>query len=162
MLMRASWFPEMRRLSFSLLCLLPLLLVNEGAAAARTDNSAAVDARLDALYGSHQAYRDFLAALKYNVAHGDKARVAAMVAYPLTVRINGVKQRVKSPQRFLANYRSIMTPAIENAIRDQQYENLFARDSGIMIGKQGEVWFSGICEKADCKAVRIKIIAINN
>lgn len=150
------------RISFALLALLPSLLCGGNAIAAQTDDAGAVNARLDALYGSHQAYRDFFETLKQNVAHGRKDRVAVMVEYPITVSINGVKQRVKNKQRFLANYRSIVTPKIEKAIRDQQYARLFARDSGIMIGSQGEVWFSGICEKADCKAVRIKIIAINN
>jgi len=121
-----------------------------------------VNDRLDMLYGSHRDYHDFFEQLKQNVAKENKEQVAKLVDYPLKVNIKGKKTVIKNNVDFVRNYSEIITSHIAKAITTQKYADLFSRDTGIMIGQQGEVWFSGICDDSACKKPIIKIIAINN
>ncbi|MFZ4833598.1 hypothetical protein [Rouxiella sp. Mn2063] len=121
-----------------------------------------VNDRLDMLYGSHSNYHDFFETLKQSVTQRNKEQVAEMVSYPLKVNIKGKKVVVKNNLDFIKNYSDIVTPNIAKAITTQKYTDLFSRDTGIMIGQHGEVWFSGICNDSTCKNLIIKVIAINN
>ena len=101
-----------------------------GPVAAQSDE--ATSARLDALFGAHEPYRAFLAALK------DAA----------------------SKDEFARRYDELFTPAVVAAVEQQTYATLFANAEGVMIGN-GEVWFSGICADATCSDASVKIIAVN-
>jgi hypothetical protein len=119
-----------------------------------------VDARLDALFGAHQPYRDFLAALQQAVAARDKPAVAAMVSYPLRVRLAGHQRTIRGPRAFIALYHHIIDGRVQQAIAQQRYDTLLAKDSGVMIG-DGVVWFGGTCSDPRCSTQSLKITAIN-
>lgn len=140
--------------------LLSLMLM--GTALAGSDT--ATDARIDSLMGqgTHQRYHQFLTELQQAVAKGDKRAVAAMVSYPITVTIKHKKQKIKTSDSFIRVYDRVFTRAFREKIVNQQYADLFARDSGIMVGEQGELWYSGICQTQDCSRFTIKVTAINN
>ncbi|WP_420225765.1 hypothetical protein [Pigmentiphaga litoralis] len=132
------------------------------ATAAPLPSKAVVDARLDRLYGAHQPYADFLAALQKAVAADDRPAVANLVHYPFSTMLAARRKVLKTPKAFLARYDDIMTPKVRAAIAAQTYETLFSNSNGLMIGS-GQVWFTGKCVDATCaKPARIGISAINH
>jgi hypothetical protein len=48
----------------------------------------------------------------------------------------------RSRKALLKNFNVVFTPKVLKAIEDAQYEKLFVRDQGAMIG-DGEIWFVG-------------------
>ncbi len=140
--------------------LLSLLLT--GVATAGTD--AATDARIDSLMGqgTHQRYHQFLIDLQQAVADGNKRAVAAMIHYPINVTVNQKKQTITNANVFVKVYDRVFVRALRDSIVHQQYADLFVRDSGIMVGEQGELWYSGICHSRDCSKFTLKVTAINN
>jgi hypothetical protein len=119
-----------------------------------------VDARLDALFGSHESVKQFLMSLKEDSANKRWPAIAAVVAYPIKIRIAGHRVRISNPSEFMAHTEDLLTPGVLAAIERQTYASLFANDRGVMIG-DGELWFSAVCRSADCKNAPMKIIAIN-
>jgi hypothetical protein len=113
-------------------------------------DTAQVDARLDLLFGEHEAYRNFLHELQIAVSEHARGRVAAMVNYPLRTRINGQWVRLQTPAQFLAHYDELLTPKTQDAITRQTYGELFSNNQGVMIGS-GEVWYSGVCNDRNCQ-----------
>jgi hypothetical protein len=129
-----------------------------GSADAQTDEE--TSARLDALFGAHEPYQTFLAALKEAVSARDKAAVAAMVAYPFETTIAGEPVTLSSADDFALRHDQLFTPAVVAAVEKQTYGTLFANAEGVMIG-DGEVWFSGICADGTCSDASVKITAVN-
>ena len=119
-----------------------------------------VDARLDALFGSHESLKQFLISLKKDSANKRWPAIAALVAYPIKIRLGGHLIRIRNPSEFMAHSEEVLTPRVLAAIERQTYGSLFANAQGVMIG-DGEVWFSAVCRSADCKNAPIKITAIN-
>jgi hypothetical protein len=120
----------------------------------------ATSARLDALFGEHEPYQAFLAALKNAVSIGNKEAVAAMIAYPLETRIDGEPVTFGSQEDVVQRYDRLLTPSVVAAVEGQSYATLFATAEGVMVG-DGEIWFSGICGDATCAEVSVRIVAIN-
>ncbi|MCF3935230.1 hypothetical protein L1787_17665 [Acuticoccus sp. M5D2P5] len=131
------------------------LLVAGSALVATVEADTAVDERLDTLFGEHEPIRAFLADLKTAVADGDHQAVAAMVDYPFKTEIEGKAVTIDDASGFVDHYDGIMTPAVQEAIAAQDYDNLFANYQGAMVG-DGEVWFSPVGEDE-----AVKIIAVN-
>jgi len=121
-----------------------------------------MDHRLDSLFGAHQPYHAFFDRLQTSVAHKDKDRLALMVSYPITVSVKGKKTRIRTASDFKKHYDVIFTPVYSRAITRQKYEDLFARDLGVMVGDGGQLWFSGVCPDSACKTTRVLITGINN
>jgi hypothetical protein len=119
-----------------------------------------VDQRLDVLFGEHEPYRAFLRDLQRAVAANARQQVAAMISYPLRIRIRDQVVQLGDAQQFLAHYEELLTPKTLEAISRQSYQGLFANSRGVMVGT-GEVWFSGICQDAGCRVRAIRIIAFN-
>lgn len=124
------------------------------------DIVAAVDARLDLLFGEHDPYRAFLRQLQAAVAEDSREQVAAMVSYPLNTKLNGRAVRIRTPRQFLGHYEALLPPKTRQLIARQSYGELFANSAGAMIGN-GELWFSGICKDKACRSHVIKITALN-
>jgi len=126
------------------------------AGTAQAQTVAEVDARLDALFGTHAPYKSFFGILQHAVAADDRQAVAGLVDYPLRTRIDGKAVTIKDASQFVARYDDIVTAKIKRAVAEQSYAGLFANAQGVSIG-DGGLWFSGI-GKADI----VRIIAINN
>ena len=141
-----------------------LFCSNVGLAAEDEQTDAAVDKRLDVLYGEHQIYRQFFDVQKKAIVGRDKTTVAKLVSYPLYVIYKSKNLIVKSERDFVARYGQIINDRVYQAVKSQQYKDLFANSRGLMIGR-GEVWFSGICvEKTQanpCSKAVVKIVGIN-
>ncbi len=118
--------------------------------------------RLNSLYGSHSDYRSFFEKLKRNIKEGRKEVVADMVDYPVMINMKGQRIKINNKDEFVHSYDVIINKKTEKEVENQKYEDLFARDTGIMTGKSGEIWFGRICKDRECKKSEIKVIAINN
>ncbi len=146
----------------ALICALVLAkpTVLHAAVGAEPVDRAAIDSRLDALFGSHLPYDRFLQTLKECTAAHDWRALAALVAYPIRIKIAGESRRIASAEQFLEHANGLLSARVIAAIREQRYATLFANDRGVMIG-DGEIWFSGICGDTRCVDRSIKITAIN-
>lgn len=145
---------------------LPLVLLLSlcSATTAFAGSNQEMDSRLDTLMGAntHQQYHDFLTKLQKSVEKKDKETVASMVDYPLTVTVAHKEIDIADSRDFVKHYDKIFNNRLVKIILGQKYEDLFAKDTGIMVGPHGELWYSGICTVNDCSKFDIKIMQINN
>lgn len=70
---------------------------------------------------------------------GDKAAVAATLRYPITVAVNGKRQRIADAAAFIAVYDAVFTPVFRDAVLADIPRHLFVRDQGAMLAS-GAVW----------------------
>ena len=118
-----------------------------------------VDRSIGALLGDPQAFRDVFDRLQRGVASGDKAGVAALVAYPLNVAIGGKRRRIANAAEFVASWDGIITPEVARVIASQRYQDLFVNAQGAMLGN-GQVWLSGVCRDPACARSDVRVTAI--
>jgi hypothetical protein len=119
-----------------------------------------INARLDALFGSHRPYEQFFDKLKAATLSRTWSEVGPLLAYPMVVPIDGHKTKIRFAADFIARADKIFTTKVITAVERQAYATLFANDRGVMIGS-GEIWFSGICPDIQCSNPVIKIISIH-
>jgi len=117
--------------------------------------------QIDQLLGDHTKYEAAITKLQKAVATHDAPGVAALVSYPIRVKIKGKNTLIKSTKTFVKNYDAIMTPKITDAVTKQDYEKLFVNATGIMFG-DGQVWVNGVCKDKACKNFDAKVITIQN
>jgi hypothetical protein len=68
-----------------------------------------------------------------------------MVNYPLTVHSAAGRPTIYPNAAALnANYARVFTPDVKAAVAAAKPDNLFARDLGVMIGDEGEIWINEI------------------
>jgi len=72
---------------------------------------------------------------------GDQQAVAARIAYPITLYLDGRKRRFKSSAELLPHFDAIFTPDFTARILKAMPRHMFVRDEGAMLGN-GEVWFN--------------------
>jgi hypothetical protein len=83
-----------------------------------------------------------IARIKRAVAADDRAAVAAMVNYPLTVNAPGGRfMTYRNAAARSANYARAFTPEGKVAVAAAKADDLFSRDQGVMIGN-GEIWMN--------------------
>lgn len=126
---------------------------------AEPDDHAAVNARIDNVLGDHAPYERAVLAFRAAVQAGDRAAVAAMVAYPFTAHLDRGEVRIADAAAFVARYDDIVTPSIARAIGDQRYADLFVNQRGVMFGN-GEAWINGACADAACAHPDVRVVAI--
>ncbi len=116
---------------------------------------------IDDALGDHAQYETAIKSLQQGVKDKDAKAVAALVDYPISVKIDGKDMEIKSEKDFVAHYDAIFTPAIAKVVEDQKYEDLFVNYQGIMFG-DGQVWINGICKDSACKAFDAKVVTIQD
>ena len=104
--------------------------------------------------------RIFLQALQSAVGRNDTTQVAALVAYPITVRIGGQPTKLFTPTEFMDHYADIMSEHVKRVVEHARLDTLFTNYEGIRLGR-GELWFAGVYEEGQ-ETYRVRIIAINN
>lgn len=125
------------------------------------DDRTAINASIDRVLGDHVRYQAVIEAYQKGVRDGDRVAVAALVNYPITVRIDGSKTAIKDPAAFVRDYDRILTPDIARTIESQRYSDLMVNSRGVMFGS-GESWINGICTEgsADCSEFEVKVVTI--
>ncbi|HET9930072.1 MAG TPA: hypothetical protein VFQ35_05285 [Polyangiaceae bacterium] len=82
----------------------------------------------------------FVLTLKDALARDDRDALAGLVAYPMTVRVNGKTRVVKDRAELLRDYDQLFTPKVREAVLAQHVEHLKATGRGAEIGR-GELRF---------------------
>ncbi|HEY6375543.1 MAG TPA: hypothetical protein VIX90_08455 [Edaphobacter sp.] len=151
------------RTQLSSLIILTGILISPALAQSPPADPAKVDATIDTLLGedSHTKVHLILTNLQLAVAKHDAAAVAALVHYPIRVKLHGKPTDINKPQSFIKHYDNIITPDIVDVIAKQKYEDLFVNYQGAMLG-EGEVWITGFCIDNACKPPDIKIGTIQS
>lgn len=116
-------------------------------------------ARIDTLLGDAAQYEQVFKALQQAVASDDRAAVAALVRYPLSVEIDGSKHEIADAAAFQRDYERIVTAPVARAIASQSFDTVFANWQGVMIGN-GQVWLNGKCLDPACGRSEVKVVAI--
>lgn len=120
---------------------------------------AAVNRNIDQLLGDHTRYEPVIRAFQHAVATQDATAVAALVAYPLAVKLGGKPVQIRDAKEFVAHYAAIVTPAMAATIAKQRYGTLFVNYQGVMFGN-GEAWINGICKDAACKQFDVRVVTL--
>ncbi|RJG43582.1 hypothetical protein [Mesorhizobium sp. DCY119] len=136
-------------------------LMATGSFPAYAQDSKTTNQAIDEALGNHAQYETVIKALQQGVKGKDAKAVAALVNYPISVKISGKDTEIKSEKDFVTHYDAIFTPKIAKVVEDQKYEDLFVNYQGIMFG-DGQVWINGICKDSACKAVDAKIVTIQD
>lgn len=126
--------------------------------AAQSDGQ--VNERIEALLGDADAFEVAFEVLQQAVAGHDAETVASLVDYPLQVVIDGRRTAIDGEAEFVERYDEIVTQAVEAAVTDQVYADLFVNGDGVMFG-DGEVWMSSYCTDSSCAAIYWLVRAIN-
>lgn len=129
-----------------------------GTGADAGNSDADVDLAIDTALGDHKTYRDVFDRLQQGIAADDKPAVAALVVYPLEVRIDGKQRKIRNADQFVASWDGIVTPEIVRVVSKQRYRDLFVNWQGVMLG-DGQVWINGICRDNACKKVDVGVTA---
>ncbi len=108
------------------------------------------------LFGDHRVYKNFFFQLKDAVLKNQRKQVSELIDYPLSVYGKEYKYVIQGKTEFLKLYDAIFSPDMLAVLKKQQFEDLFAKWSGVMIG-QGEVWFYGTCPDVECKKVTVLV-----
>ena len=79
--------------------------------------------------------------LKGAMARDDRAAVASLVKYPLTIGRGRARRQIRNASGFVTNYDAIVNGCIKATVQRQKMGQLFCRDQGVMFG-DGAVWVS--------------------
>jgi hypothetical protein len=146
-----------------LTCLLVSPALAQSSPAQPSNDPPNVDKSIDTMIGdnTHTQVHQLITDLQQAVAKHDPAAVAALVHYPIKVKLHGKPTYLNTPKSFIKNYDNIITTDIAAVIQNQKYESLFINYQGAMFG-EGEVWITGFCTDNTCKHPDIKIGTIQS
>lgn len=97
---------------------------------------------------------EFVQAVLSSLERRDAESFAALVRYPIEIRLDGTIRVYDSPSELSEQYDSIITEATRKNILDTDREKLFANQYGTMLG-DGAVWISSFGEQG------LRIYAVN-
>ena len=101
----------------------------------------------------------FFNTLKQAVARGDSAGVAGLVAYPITVQVEGEAVTLADAGAFATQYGRVLPASVRKAILESTPADLWANAQGVRIG-DGKVWYAGVYEDG-ADDYQVQILAIN-
>jgi hypothetical protein len=127
----------------------------------RAQDHAGKNAEIEELLGDADGFMDLYFALQDAVDQDNAETVAGLVDFPLRVSISGEDTYVGNEAEFVQGYEGIVTPAIKQALMDQDYDELFVSSDGVMVG-DGAIWFVSICADDACNASRWAITNFNS
>lgn len=94
-----------------------------------------------------------LAELRDAAHRGDKSALVNAIHYPFTTYDRGSPVReYATADDVLADYDTIFSERVRDALRESRYESLFVRDQGAMVG-DGEIWLFQYDEGVRIKAI---------
>lgn len=119
------------------------------------------DERVTAVLGDAESYREVFSSLQAGVRKGDRQAVAALLRFPLNVRINDKRRTIVNERAFLQVYDQIVTPNVSAAIDQERWESVTVSSKGIMIGG-GAAWINGICRDSMCRMFDARVVALQD
>ncbi len=131
------------------------------AAPAYAQTADEVDAKIEQLLGSHEVFGTAIQAIQEGLVNHEIEKVAGYIPFGEPIKVNGADVVIADEADLAARFDELFNEKVVNAVADQQYENLFVNQDGIMFG-DGELWISGICVDEACSDFFVNITAINN
>lgn len=98
---------------------------------------------------------EFARKIKSYVIENDKKSLAELLAYPISVYINGSKVSINNEEEFEQNYDDILNAEFKERVSKSYTKYMFSNYMGIMLG-DGDIWFDTWKERG------LRIIALNN
>ncbi|MEO5807466.1 hypothetical protein [Devosia sp.] len=117
--------------------------------------------QIENLQGDSVGFGEFFGKLQDAFLLDDHASFADLVAFPITIHANGETYDVDTADTFTENFDSLLAPQTQEAIRSQDFKDLFVNAEGVMIA-DGAVWMSNICDNDACSKTYWAVTAINN
>ena len=123
--------------------------------------------RMDYVYGDYRVYERFFKTFQNAINSANVDMVAKMVEFPLKVHNVDGTHLIETQKDFVAQYEQIINNDVYNEVIQQNFEELFVHQTGIMIGR-GQVWFSGKCLEPgaslddNCKRVWVRVTSISH
>jgi hypothetical protein len=123
----------------------------------------ALDQRTQFLFGRPASeVIDFLLEIQDSLRTDNKEKLASLVYYPITIRLEGDNDKeIQNAEKFIANYEKIVTPEWKEIILSQEPARLFTNWQGVMVSR-GELWFTAICTDSSCQESELYIVTINH
>jgi len=106
-------------------------------------------------YGTTSVER-FVADLQHSVAVDDRAHVAEMIRFPISIAVKGKSLTLRNKDQLLKYYNVACDSKVKGFIAKQHVSELFCNWKGIMVGR-GEIWINAVGRSSP-----LKIVAINN
>jgi hypothetical protein len=105
---------------------------------------------------------DFLLEIQDSLRTDNKEKLASLVYYPITIRLEGNNDKeIQNAEEFIANYEKIVTPEWKDIILSQEPARLFTNWQGAMVSR-GELWFTPVCINQSCQDAKLYIVTINH
>ena len=141
-------------------CLLGLVGILVGCSSAGTDEPVSGQRHPDLEERLlHHGFREpgeverLVGELRAAAQHNDRRALVRAIHYPLTTYQSGTPvRRYEHPDDVRDDYDALFSERVLNALRAAQYDRLFVRDQGAMIGG-GEVWLFQYEEGVRIKAI---------
>lgn len=104
----------------------------------------------------------FVAEIQNYIINGQKRKLAALVFYPIFVRVDGARIQITDSDQFLRYYDKIFYPAFRKTISQAFTKYLFVNWQGVMLGENHQnIWVTCI-SNPDGTNRRAMIWSINN
>jgi hypothetical protein len=120
-----------------------------------------VNARIEQLLGDPVQFRAAFDAVTRAIEDDDPEEVARWVAYPMTLSYNDEELTIEDANDFVANYEDLVTEDVYDAVRNQNYADLFVNSDGVMFG-DGQLWMTFVCRDEACAKSDVRIISIHS
>jgi len=102
----------------------------------------------------------FVGNLQLHIKNEDKEEVASLVAYPISVKINGKHAEIKNKDEFISNYNNIFYPHFKKTMLNTFTKYMFANWQGVMFGENMyNMWINVIIKPHKLETL---ITSINN
>ncbi|ADQ47063.1 hypothetical protein Calkro_2228 [Caldicellulosiruptor kronotskyensis 2002] len=80
----------------------------------------------------------------------DKKALAKLIAYPIEVKIDGKKRKIRNEKEFINNFDKIFDANLKKAIINAEPLIMFSNQYGAMLGDPTyNIWFTGIVRKGN-------------
>ena len=126
------------QLILALALVLVLTLAGAGRAAGPTQEECDLGG-----FDSPAKLTSLIANLQKAVKSGDKAAVAALVDYPITVKLGGAERDIENQADFIKNYDAIMTKPVRDAVLSFKMKDYFINRQGLTMSDdtgKGSIW----------------------
>jgi len=111
------------------------------------------------VFGTDDEIEQFMAKIKNAIVNDDKEWIASHLSYPFRFPPAFKSRRAYNKAEFLKYAGKVLTPALQNKVRDTYTTNLFVKNGEVMLG-DGEVWITNTPNSTKSK-YGFSVIAIN-
>lgn len=123
--------------------------------------AAEVDQQIDTILGPHENFANAIQRIQEALKERDIQKLAGYIGYGEAIKVNGADVVINDEEQLAAEFDTLFSQKVIDAVTGQAYETLFVNQDGIMFGS-GELWLNGVCDDEACEFPFVTIVAINN